>query len=487
MHASPDSLQPSFSDCPLAAAARRDPEGMALRQDGEALSFRQLDAAVSQAAARLRAAGCNDGMYVALLMPNDRRMVVCLLALVRLGAIACPLNTRNPPQVLGGQMHQLNCRRLIAAPGAAPAEPGIDVLDPDALCAGPCAAEPARTPASDRPAVALFTSGSTAAPKAALLTLGNLVANARASNAVHRLHTDDCWLLSLPLFHVGGIGILFRCLEAGASFAIGRKEEPLQEALGRYRVSYLSLVPTQLQRLLNERPGPATRARLKCILLGGAAAPDALVREALRAGLPVRKTYGLTEMASQVATVQPTAPADKQTSAGRVLPGCEVKVAPDGELLVRGPSRFTGYVEAGSLILPFDADGWFATGDLGQMDQDGYLIIRGRKDNLFVTGGENVQPEEIEAALCAIEGVEKAVVVPVEDFEFGFRPIAFVKMAAGQPDEQDLSRLLQSLLPRYKIPVRFFSWPNTSPGPSLKTPRADFRELARTLLTPSSL
>ena len=522
--------------CPLSAAARRNPEATAIRQDAESLSFAQLDAAVAQASAFMKAEGCRAGSYVALLMPNTPRTVVCLLALVRLGAIACPLNTRNPPQVLRGQLRRLGCRRLIAPHREAEAldEPGVAFLDPEALSrcenhrirkvamerdppvsstCGRAKDWEGRRPSSrppissrllndgrhdeifdqhtlfldpGRPAVALFTSGSTATPKVALLTLGNLVSNAQASNQVNSLRTGDCWLLSLPLFHVGGLGILFRCLESGAAVAVGRKAETLGEALARYPISHMSLVPTQLQRLLDERLDPEIAARLKCILLGGAPASDALVRQALQAGLPVRKTYGLTEMASQVTAVAPSAPADKQLTAGRLLPGCELMAGKDGELWVRGTTRFAGYVEAGRVDCPFDAGGWFATGDLGRLDSEGYLTVLGRKDNLFITGGENVQPEEIEEALCALEGVAQALVVPVEDREFGLRPVAFVRMATGTINEQELGRRLQAVLPRYKIPLRFFAWPDAAQGLELKVSRAVFIRHAVARITSES-
>lgn len=472
--------------CPVATAARRMPDADALLQGADAISFRRLDAMVEKAATRLAAAGCYPGTRVALLLSDDRQMAVLLFALIRLGAVACPLNTRNPPQTLRGQLLALGCRQLIAPREAAeelesPSMP----LDPEMLTAERCFLAPGRyVPPTDagRPAVALFTSGSTAAPKAALLTLGNLIANAEAANRVNSLQPGDRWLLSLPLFHVGGLGILFRCLASQAAFVLSRKNDSLGTALARDRVTHLSLVPTQLQRLLDDLPGADVRAQLKCILLGGAPAADELVRNALQAGLPVRKTYGLTEMASQVTTVPPDAPAEKQLTAGRLLPGPELKVAGDGELLARGPTRFAGYVDADSLLSPFDAEGWYATGDLGRMDSEGYLTVLGRKDNLFITGGENVQPEEVEAALCSLKGVAQSVVVPVEDREFGARPAAFVRMTDGSPDAAALTKQLEAVLPRYKIPIRFFEWPAFAHGSALKAGRPEFSRLARELL-----
>jgi O-succinylbenzoic acid--CoA ligase len=142
---------------------------------------------------------------------------------------------------------------------------------------------------------------------------------------------------------------------------------------------------------------------------------------------------------------------------------------------VRGETLFAGYVEGAAIDRPLDTDGWFRTGDLGELDADGYLRVRGRKDNLFVSGGENIQPEEIEEVLCRLEGVEDAVVVPIPDPEFGSRPVAFVR--GGRLD--DPTRALEPLLPRFKIPVAFHRWPGGVEG--MKVDRAFFSERARRL------
>ena len=161
--------------------------------------------------------------------------------------------------------------------------------------------------------------------------------------------------------------------------------------------------------------------------MGGGPVPPSLVDEALARGLPLHTSYGLTEMASQVTTTPPGASLEELRTAGRVLPDREVSISERGEILVRGETLFAGYVEGEELDRPLDAEGWFHTGDLGELDEDGYLRVGGRVDNLFISGGENVQPEEIEEALCRLEGVDEAVVVPVPDEEFGARPVAFVR------------------------------------------------------------
>jgi len=183
-------------------------------------------------------------------------------------------------------------------------------------------------------------------------------------------------------------------------------------------------------------------------------------------------------MASQVTTTPPGASLEELRTAGRVLPNCEVSISEGGEILVRGATLFAGYVEAEELDRPLDGGGWFHTRDLGELDENGYLRVRGRIDNLFVSGGENVQPEEIEEALCRLEGIREAVVVPVPDEEFGARPVAFVRMSAGEPG--DLARKVEPVLPRFKIPISFHPWPEEARR-GMKADRANLGELARRL------
>jgi O-succinylbenzoic acid--CoA ligase len=156
----------------------------------------------------------------------------------------------------------------------------------------------------------------------------------------------------------------------------------------------------------------------------------------------------------------------------------EVSISESGEILVRGETLFAGYVEGEELDRPLDAEGWFHTRDLGEIDEGGYLRVGGRMDNLFISGGESVQPEEIEEALCRLDGIDEAVVVPVPDEEFGARPVAFVRVAGWEPEE--LAQELEPLLPRFKIPISFHPWPERARR-GMKVDRASLSELARRL------
>jgi len=428
-------------------------------------------------AAALHLGGLEPGSRVALHLPKDERYVALVLALIRAGHVVCPVSDRLPPQGVALLLERAACSALISEDQELLQTAGAGLRRPEPETLLRDGNQPAGSTGipQEQPATIIFTSGSTGVPKAAIHTFGNHYYSALGSNANIALRPGDRWLHSLPLYHVGGLSILFRCLLAGAMIALPHPGNPLSEAIASFGATHVSLVSTQLSRLLREG---TDLGGLKAVLLGGGPIPPPLVDEALARGLPVHTSYGLTEMASQVTTTPPGASLEELRTAGRVLPNREVSISEGGEILVRGATLFAGYVEAEELDRPLDEGGWFHTRDLGTLDENGYLRVRGRIDNLFVSGGENVQPEEIEEALCRLEGVREAVVVPVPDEEFGARPVAFVRMSAGEPG--DLARKVEPVLPRFKIPISFHPWPEQARR-GMKADRAKLGELARRL------
>ena len=445
--------------CPLRSATLASPDAEAVVGAGWAISYGDLDRRVSAAEGLIRAFGIEPGGRIALYLPKNLDYVVLLLALVRAGVVACPVSTRLPAGAVAPLLEKAGCSALISdTKNLTGTLDGIPVLDPNALLADGAEDGRLREPLDvplGRPATVVFTSGSTGAPKAALHTFGNHYYSALGSNENIALRPGDRWLHSLPLYHVGGLSILFRCLLARATVALPDPGVPPGAAIRALGATHASLVPTQLLRLLREDAG---LSGLKAVLMGGGPMPGGLVDEALARGLPVHTSYGLTEMASQVTTTPPDATLEELRTAGRALPHREVSVSGDGEILVRGETLFAGYVEGGKAQRPPDAGGWFRTGDLGELDGAGRLRVFGRRDNLFVSGGENVRPEEIEGALSHVPGVDEAVVVPVPDPEFGARPVAFVRLSGGAID---LVGALERVLPRFKIPWAFHEWEGT--------------------------
>ncbi len=319
----------------------------------------------------------------------------------------------------------------------------------------------------------IATSGSTSGPKLALHTLHNHLASALGSAENIPLKADDRWLLALPLFHVGGMAILFRCLAAQAWVALPEPDQSISEAIRRLQPTHLSLVATQLQRLLTEPELIPLLQATKAILLGGSAIPRVLIERCLELKLPIHTSYGSTEMSSQITCTPPGADLETLLTAGRLLPGRELQLDPEtGEILVRGQTLFQGYFGQG---LPLTQAGWFATRDCGEIDSQGRLRVIGRLDNLFISGGENIQPEEIEAALLQLEGLNQVIVVPVADDVYGQRPVAFIESGHWQPE--NWAAELRKGLPGFKIPDAFYPWPADQVG--LKPSRAEMKRLVQ--------
>jgi O-succinylbenzoic acid--CoA ligase len=459
----------------LRSAALAAPKTAVLVGASGIISYEELDRMVSAAALRL--GGLEPGSRVALHLPKDERYVALVLALIRAGHVACPVSDRLPPRGVARLLERAACSALISEDEELLQAAGAGLLrpTPEALLReGKQRAEPADIP-HERPATIIFTSGSSGVPKAALHTFGNHYHSALGSNANITLRPGDRWHLSLPLYHVGGLSILFRCLLAGATVALPQPGTSLGESIAGLGATHVSLVSTQLSRLLRESPD---LGGLEAALMGGGPVPPSLVDEALARGLPLHTSYGLTEMASQVTTTPPGARPEQLRTAGRVLTNREVSISESGEILVRGETLFAGYAEGEELNRPVDTEGWFRTRDLGEIDESGYLRVGGRMDNLFTSGGENVQPEEIEAALCRLEEIDEAVVVPVPDEEFGARPVAFVRINDGE--SRNLARELEPVLPRFKIPISFHPWPEEVPR-GMKADRAALGERAQRL------
>ena len=330
-------------------------------------------------------------------------------------------------------------------------------------------------PAAGNPSVGsaagvVFTSGTTGRPRGAVLPRSALLASVRAHREALGWIEEDRWLLSLPTAHVGGLMIVVRCLEARRAVVVGGRGaagsfdavETLR-VVERDRVTLLSVVPTMLARLVQVARRPP--ASLRAVLVGGAAAPATLIERARAGGWPVLATYGLTEACSQVATQRLTE-TPGGVDAGKALTGIEVRVAgaedgSAGAIQVRGAALFSGYLGAAPgkpLERPFEADGWFDTGDLGSVGEDGRLRVVGRRTDRIVTGGENVDPAEVEAVVLEWPGVTAVCVVGVEDEEWGEQVAAVLVAGTGFEALGGLGALKQRLggrLAGFKRPRRW--------------------------------
>jgi len=467
--------------CPLRSHAQAHPDALALWTSDRRWTYAELDAAVAGTAARLRSKGIGPGARVALRLPRGPRLVMVLWALWRAGTVAAPLSTRLPPAEVRRRAQQLRTNHLITNESELLADPPKDVeaWSPDSVVLLEASGQSGAAPQPiHRRATILYTSGSTGQPTAIVHSWANHLYSAKGANANMPLGSGDRWVLSLPLYHVGGLAILVRCALAGAAVAVPPPDASVSNALRSSGGTHLSLVATQLRRLLAARDSRAP-ARVRGVLLGGGPVPSGLLRRGTVQGWPLHTSYGSTETASQVTATSPGAPAGDLETAGRCLPHRRVRIDDDGQILVKGATLCIGVLDEGRVRDP-RFRGWYPTGDVGQFDAQGRLRVKGRVDRQFVSGGENIQPEEIERAFEQIEEIERAVAVPVPDEEYGRRPVAFVQSTgAFRPDEW--REALSATLPGFKLPDAVYRLPAAAMEGQMKIDRTHLRQRARSL------
>jgi o-succinylbenzoate---CoA ligase len=414
----------------LAQRAQTSPDRTALSADGTTTSFAELEAEATWVARRLAAQGVRRDATLALTMPPGREMVVLIHALMKLGAVLLPVN----PRLSGAERDAvLKAER-----------PVLELSD-----AGELNQTEADLPLlgehdMDDIHCRILTGGSSGASRAIGLTYGNHLWSAVGSAFNIGVQPDDCWLCCLPLSHISGLSIVMRSVIYGTTIGLhsGFDIDLVAEAFEKGEASVASLVSTMLLRLLE---AGADLSAPRAILIGGGPVPSDALEEAVGRGARVVQTYGLTEACSQVTTLGPADAKRKLGSAGRPLLTTHLRIE-EGEILVQGPTVAPGCA---------DADGWLHTGDLGRIDEEGFLYVEDRIDDLIVTGGENVVPAEVEQVLLRHPEVADAAVVGREDPEWQQAVTAVVVLREDADlGTEELRRHCASELAGYKVPKR---------------------------------
>lgn len=409
----------------------------------------------------LEAAGVAGGRPLAVVTSSSTLLAALIDAASVLGVPLFPMDPALPAEVIGGLCDQAGVTVVVADRDL----PGRTVIAAADLAARPAITPPPSRYRPDSIAILVATSGSSGRPKAVMLSAGALVAAAAASHAVTPLGAGDCWLACLPLFHIGGYSIVSRCRLSGARAVLHQGFDPdrVLHSLTGEAVTHLSLVPTMLSRLLDHQPVPPPPS-LRHVLVGGAALTSELAARAAAAGWPVQPTYGLSEMASQVATLPGLPRPWPPGLVGRPLPGVEVAMAPGGRLKVRGPMMMAGY--ANPTLTPGDGidDGWFITGDLAEIAGDGRLTILGRGDDVIVSGGKKILPGLVEEALVGCPGLDGVVVVGLPDPEWGAVVTAVFVGAASVEQLLGWCRLNISTLLRPRRAIKIAAMPYLGNG-----------------------
>lgn len=458
-------------------AERRPDKALFEMPDGRTVTYRETAGIVRRIAARLVADGVTPGDRVAMQVEKSPEAIALYLATLQIGGVFLPLNTAYTGAETAYFIGDAQPRVLVCSPDrladhAHHAEQGLVVetlgtAGDGTLLDGDGRHEEVYDASADEPAAILYTSGTTGRSKGAVLSHGNLATNCRALLEAWQYTAEDRLIHALPIFHVHGLFVAANMtLTAGASMYYLSKFDPETIIDLLPRATVLMGVPTFYTRLLkSDRLTPEACASMRLFVSGSAPllASDHEAFEA-RTGHAILERYGMTETGMNTTNPYEGGPR-KPGTVGMPLPGTEIRVVdgetgrpvPDGEvgsIEVRGPNVFTGYWQMPEkTAAEFREDGFFITGDLGRIDEDGYLCIVGRGKDLVISGGYNIYPKEIEEILDAHPTVLESAVIGVPHPDFGETVVAVVVPAPEQqPREAELLDFVARDLARFKHP-----------------------------------
>ncbi len=451
--------------------AQTSPFSIALETPGETLSWQKLESRIGQYTSYLQQKGIASRDVITLVGKNQIDTVLFYLAAQEIGAMVA-LTMPQPFGNLKGKLHTLykpNQKRYVWFAGNESqryTSSELKELNCILLTSAKASNQPPMTQSvegyrHDNAASIVFTSGSTGIPKAVVHTHRQHLASAQGLLKEFAFTGLDSWLLSLPVYHVSGLAILYRWLYAGAKLKVGSGDL----AHDILEVTHASLVATQLKRLLDDN----INLSLSHVLLGGSHVDHQLAQRASEQGIETWLGYGMTEAASTVTAKK----IDQVSNAGHLLQYRKIKLD-EQRIYIGGQTLACGYFFQGDITPLVDESGWFDSKDLGEWQGDELKII-GRADNQFISGGENIHCEEIEAVLNEIDSVVQSIVVPVEDSEFGFRPVAIVQ-TDKLLSKQDYESHLQAKLEKFKWPVEYYTMPQVLLENGIKVSRKAVKE-----------
>ncbi|PLS83209.1 MAG: long-chain fatty acid--CoA ligase [Chloroflexi bacterium] len=483
------------------------PDRLALVADatGSRYTYRQLNERANRLANALRHTfGIRKGDRVAVLAKNCVEYLDALFATGKLGAILVPLNWRLSVEELAYQLNDCTACVLLVGPEFAatghalraqtPVAALIAFGDPrvdgapqyDDLLAHATDEPVTEEIELDDPHIILYTSGTTGRPKGAVLPHRVLVWNSLNTNVGWELRADDVSVIHTPLFHTGGINVLtIPLLHAGGTLVLMREWDPQRclQLIERERVTVFFAVPTMFQQLLSMPNFVQTDfSSVRFFISGGAPCPVPLIEAYQARGIPFRQGYGLTEVSVNCFTLNPEDAIRKVGSVGRPIFHLDARVVDPvgqdvgpgeiGELWLRGPIVCAGYWNNLEATREAISDGWFHTGDLARLDDEGYYYIVDRKKDMFISGGENVYPAEVERTLYEHPAVLECAVIGVPDERWGEVGCAVIVVRVGTmltPGE--VVHHCQQQLARYKVPKHVLfvdELPRNSGGKVLK-------------------
>lgn len=487
----------------LSKRALLEPGKVALWYEGRELTFREWDDRAERVAGAFHELGVRRGDRVGLLVMNSPELLECIFGLARLGAIVVPLNWRLAPPELSYIANDAGLGTLVygaefaetvnAVRAELPASTYVAVGDGapsgdlgyEALLAGAPEAPPP-VGADDDPLVIMFTSGTTGRPKGAVLTHGNLFYDACSVRFSLDWRADERMIVALPLFHIGALMLVIIGVQAGSTTVLMREFDPgrFLELVPELQVTSFFSVPAMLNFMLQVPQFAETDlSSLRWALCGAAPVPVPLIRAWAERSIAIQQIYGLTECAGGAVLLGPERALEKAGSTGlplfhtsiRVIDaeGRDVETGETGEVLISAPHVMREYWNDAEATAAAIREGWLHTGDLGTLDDEGYLTIVERKKDLIISGGENIYPAEVESVLVTLPQLAEAAVIGVPDDTWGEAVCVVARLKEGETlTLEEVAAHCAGKLGRYKIPRKLVlteePLPRTPSGKVLK-------------------
>lgn len=438
--------------------------------NGAKISYHEFEKKVKNTSSYLKNKGIDEGDNVAIISENHPDFILLVFALWKIKAVPVPINVKLLSKEIEEQIKFADCRFVLVNKNISVSLNHISIKD--RIISFPFNAEPSEnTPGKkfneNDTALILFTSGSSGRSKAVMLSFTNLINSNSIGNQILKQNKNDRWLASLPFYHIGGFSIIIRTFLTGSSVIIpdSLRNEDLIKAIKKYTPTLASFVSTQLQRLLEKNIEP--NKELKNVLIGGGFTSDKLSIEAIKKGWKITKVYGSTEVSSFVSAISVKEILKKPSSCGKALTPNEILVINEkkenvpantrGEIIVKSPSVTKGYYknpkETGRKLI----NHFYYTGDIGYLDNEGYLFVEARREDLIISGGENIIPKEVESAILIHPSIEDVFVFGLDDYEWGQEAAAAVVLKKNEEINSDeLKKFLKNKLAGYKIPRKIF-------------------------------
>ncbi|MER2078425.1 o-succinylbenzoate--CoA ligase [Psychrobacillus psychrotolerans] len=437
------------------------PERTALRFGEEAWTFQQLYNEANEFAEKLHAKGIQPGMRIAILSSSNAELVIAIHGCLQLGCELVMLNERLSEVELNYQLHDSNPNILLVDNYEREINYNQRFSFHDIHNNKRKVYAMERDWPKSRTISIMYTSGTTGSPKGVRQSLENHVMNATGSALHLGIHPDDCWLCVVPLFHISGFSILMRSVLYGMTVSLHTKFDPekVVDEILEGAATRMSLVAVMLQRIVSvlENRNQYFPDSFQSILVGGGPVPLSYLERAIERNIPVLQTYGMTETASQTTTLSSEDAIRKLGSSGKPLFFADVRIDGEekmGEICIKGPHVTKGYIGAAESKKPL-LNGWLHTGDIGYLDEEGYLFVVDRRSDLIISGGENIYPAELEQALVKHPAVVEAGVTGRQDDKWGQIPIAFV-VVKELVSIEELAAFMKTQIASYKLPKEYY-------------------------------